>query len=92
MDTKSTIFRDVTPYSLAETYRHFGESAASIFNVEELAEQVSSKQFVPPKRRQTSITPYGVTSQKIVLFFATPVKTSNLIIDLFSKGHVLVLK
>jgi hypothetical protein len=39
---KDTIFRDVTPYSLAEVYWHFDEWTAFIFWVKEYSKQVEN--------------------------------------------------
>jgi hypothetical protein len=59
------------------------EHIASIFRVDEISsarntsKQAGDKRYVPPKRRLTLNRLHGVTSQKMILFITTAVKTSN---------------
>jgi hypothetical protein len=62
------------------------ERIASIFTVEEYAEQEtrvkaggkqSWRRYIPPKHRPTFNGLHGFMSQKIILFISTAVRTSN---------------
>jgi hypothetical protein len=77
---KSIIFWDVTPCSLLRCNRRFGGTITSIFRVKEnfsKNQQVSRWRYVPLKRQLHLNRLHGVTSQKMILFTTTAVKTSN---------------
>jgi hypothetical protein len=84
---KSIIFWDVTPCSLLSCNRRFGgtyrlQNACHLltcwFLLKLFLRPWRRRWYVPPKRQLQLNRLHGVTSQKVILFITTAVKTSNL--------------
>jgi hypothetical protein len=92
---KSIIFWDVTPCSLLSCNRCFGGTYRLHLQVEEniswyyFLRPWRWRRYVPPKRLLQLNRLHGVTSQKMILFITTAVKTSNL--TQFSNGLLCAL-
>jgi hypothetical protein len=75
---QSNIFWDVTPCSPAKVHRRFEGTSCLRHQVwSELKARNREEAYVPSECRWTSTRRHGVTSQKIILFMATFVRTSN---------------
>jgi hypothetical protein len=88
---KSIIFWDVTPCSVLRCSRCFGgtyrlhlqgwrkffSKKQHWFLLKFFLQPCRWRRYVPPKRRLHLNTLHGVTSQKMILFITTAVKTSN---------------
>jgi hypothetical protein len=72
---KSTIFWDITPCSPLRVNRRFGETW-DMFLPED-GSLLCNSSLPPPERRLALNGPHGATSQKMVVFITTAVRTAN---------------